>query len=175
MARNRAIRKKKFKRKRKEFVEMDITSLLDILVILLVFLLKSYNASNIVINVQKDIALPKSESISPNNAGVIIQLSKDKIWVDAKEVIDYANNPKQVKIYDHGGRLVLPLYDELVRIREEIELTNKQANIDKNFSGVANLVVDKEIKYLEVKRILYTTAEAGFKSYKFVVMGEEQY
>ena len=38
--------KKKFQRKRiREGVDVDITSLLDILTILLVFLLKSYNAS----------------------------------------------------------------------------------------------------------------------------------
>lgn len=172
--RNRAIRKRTT-RSKKEPLEVDITSLLDILVILLVFLLKSYSTSNIVIDVPKDIILPNSQSESPNSEGTIIQISKEKIWVDSNEIVDYKNNPELKKIYDHGGRLVVPLYDELTKIKESVELTNKQANLDKKFSGIVNLVVDKEIKYIEIKRILYTTAEAGFKSYKFVVLGEDQY
>ncbi len=174
MARNRAIRKRG-RRKKLELMELDITSLLDILVILLVFLLKSYSTSNIIINVPEGITLPTSASESPNNEGVIIQISKEKIWVNSTEVVDYANVPSRSKVYGHGGRLVVPLYDELIKVKEGIELTNKQANIDKPFSAITNLVVDKEIKYIEIKRILYTAAEAGFKSYKFVVLSEEQF
>lgn len=49
------------KRKRRES-ELDITSLLDILVILLVFLLKSYNSSELKVNVVDNLNLPSSES-----------------------------------------------------------------------------------------------------------------
>jgi len=170
----RAIRHRGRRGKKAPF-ELDITSLLDILVILLVFLLKTYSTNNVVINIPKEIVLPDSKSIESNTPGVVIQISKEKIWVDSNIIVDYANNPEGVKVYDHGKRLFVPLYDELVRVREEIELTNKQANLDQDFSATANLVVDKEITYIDVKRILYTAAEAGFKQYKFVVLGEEQF
>jgi biopolymer transport protein ExbD len=174
MARNRAIRKRK-SRKKIQLMDLDITSLLDILVILLVFLLKSYSTSNIIINVPKEISLPTSQSESPNSEGVIVQVSKEKIWVDSNEIVNYLDPIPGKKVFDHGGRLVVPLYDELVRIKEGIELTNMQVNMDKKFSGVANLVLDKEVKFQEIKRVLYTAAEAGFQKYKFVVLGEEQY
>lgn len=170
MSRARSIRSKK-RRNKREPVDIDITSLLDILVILLVFLLRSYNSSGVTLTIPKGITLPNSESISINTAGVMIQASKEKIWVDTETVLDVENPPKQ--IYDEGGRRIVPLYNELVKKKEEIKTMAKQAPI-KKFSGVANLIIDKSLKYSYVKKIMYTCAAAGFKQYKFVVMGEEQ-
>lgn len=170
MARNRSIRHKK-KRSPKGPIDVDITSLLDILVILLVFLLKSYNSSGIVIDIPDGITLPTSESQNYNNPGVMVQVSEDKIWVDRKLVLDSGNLP--ARVYDQGKRRIIPLFNELVKKREEIEAVSKSTNGATKFSGNANLVIDKSIKYSYMKRLMYTCAEAGFKEYKFIVMGQE--
>jgi len=159
------------KRTKKGIMEIDITSLLDILVILLIFLIKSYNSSGVTLNVPKGIELPSSGSESINTPGVLIQVSKDTIWVDSKTVLDTETLPKV--IYDQGGRRIVPLYNELVKKKEEIKNLGKQAEQIKKFSGTANLVIDKSLKYSYVKKVMYTAAEAGFKEYKFVVLGQE--
>jgi biopolymer transport protein ExbD len=174
MSRSRFIRNKNLRRPKRNIIDLDITSLLDILVILLVFLLNTYNSSGVIINVPKEIKLPKSESLSLNKPGVIIQVAKEKLWVESKVVIDFENPESNSRLYDHGGRRIIPLYDELTRIKEEVEALNKQVTNSKPFSGVANLVVHKEIKYQMVKKILYTLAISGFQKYKFVVLGMEQ-
>ena len=172
MSRNRSIRNKKRRRGSRVF-DIDITSLLDILVILLVFLLKSYNSSGVAVDVPKDITLPDSDSLDLNSAGVMIQVSKDKIWVDSKTILDSKNAPK--KLYDHGKRRIIPLYDELAKKVEEIQTLHKQEpEVAKKFSGVANLIIDKTTKYSYVKQIMYTCAAAGFKKFKFVVLAKEQ-
>lgn len=171
MARNRSIRNKQ--RKRKEPFNLDITSLLDILVILLIFLIKSYNTSGITMTIPEGIELPKSESNYVNTAGIMIQVSKEKIWVDSKAVLDTADLPKH--LYDDGGRRIVPLFDELTKKKEEIKNLAMQTNGKvQNFSGIVNLIVDKSLKYSYIKKVMYTCATAGFKEYKFVVMGEEQ-
>ena len=171
MARTRSIRNKK-KRSKSEVVDLDITSLLDILVILLVFLLKSYNSSGVTLTVPSGITLPNSESQSINSAGVVIQVSKDKLYVDSQVVLDAEKTTKQV--FDHGGRRILPLYEELVKKKDLIKQTSKLVPEAKPFSGLANLIIDKSLKYSYVKKIMYTCAEAGFKEYKFIVLGEDQ-
>lgn len=172
MSRKRSIRNKKRNRSSRVF-EIDITSLLDILVILLVFLLKSYNSSGVTLDVPKDIKLPDSNSQTLNSAGVMIQVSKDKLWVDSETILDSENPPK--RLYDQGNRRIIPLYDTLVKKVEEIKtLRKQQPDVAKKFSGVANLIVDKTIKYSYVKKIMYTCAAAGFKQYKFVVLAKEQ-
>ena len=171
MARNRSIRNRKARGK-KGIIELDITSMLDILVILLVFLLKSYNSSGVTLNVPEGITLPDSKSESLNTAGIMIQVSKDKIWVDSKTVLSSENMPKTV--YDMQKRRIIPLYNELVKKKEAIKAISKQAPGAKKFSGIANLIIDKSLKYSYLKKIMFTCAEAGFRQYKFVVLGEDQ-
>lgn len=168
--RSRSIRTRGI-RKKSQMIDLDITSLLDILVILLVFLLKSYNSSGIILNVPKGIELPTSASSSVNTSGVMVQVSPNIIWVDDKKVLDITENKRRV--YDHGGRRIIPLYDELVKKREEVQNIAKSAPGAKKFQGVVNLIVDKTIKYSYIKKLMYTTAEAGYRKYKFVVMGDQ--
>lgn len=165
MARTRSIRFRRGRKKESVF-DIDITSLLDILTILLVFLLQSYNSSGVIINVPKGIELPRSASESLNNFGVNIQVSKSQIWVDDKSIIADPSDQK----FDEGGKRLVPLFDELVRIKETIKQSEKLSPSAKKFSGIANLVVDKSIKYDYLKRVMYTCAAAGFKEFKFVVL-----
>lgn len=160
------------RRKKMSVFDVDITSLLDILTILLVFLLQSYNSSGVIINVPKGIELPKSSSQSLNNFGVNIQVSKTQIWVDDVEVLN-SDTASESQVFDEGGRRIVPLFNELIKIKETIKASEKLSPDAKKFSGVANLVVDKSLKYNYLKRVMYTCATAGFKEFKFVVMTKE--
>ena len=168
---NRSIRNRG-KRNKKELIDLDITSLLDILVIMLVFLLKSYNSTGIVMNIPEGITLPISKSQDLSTSGVVVQVSEDKIWVDDQEILDKTS--PSGKVYDYGGRRIIPLFNELVSKKNTIKQVEKTTPAATKFSGIVNLIVDKSIKYSEVKKILFTAAEAGYKSYKFVVLGENQ-
>lgn len=166
-----AVRASRFanRRKKEQVIDIDITSLLDILTILLVFLLQSYNSSGVIINVPKGIDLPRSASESLNNFGVNIQVSKTNIWVDDKEVLT-SETATDGQVFDEGGRRIVPLYNELVKIKETIKQSEKLSPNAAKFSGIANLVVEKSLKYSYLKRVMYTAASAGFKEFKFVVL-----
>lgn len=168
---NRSIRNRG-RRSKKPLIDLDITSLLDILVIMLVFLLKSYNSTGIIMNIPEGVTLPTSNSQDLNTDGVIVQISKDTIWVDDQVIVE-KSNPKG-NIYDYGGRRIIPLFDKLVSKKNVVKQIEKTTPRGAKFSGIINLIVDKSIKYSEVKKVLFTAAEAGYKSYKFVVLGENQ-
>lgn len=170
MSRKRLIRHRN-KRRRKSILDLDITSLLDILVILLVFLLKNYNSSNVVMNIPKDIRLPNSTSRSLSSQGVVVQVSNDKIWVDDKNILSSENS--ESRIYDRGGRRIISLYNELVAKKKAFKLLEKTTDGAQKFTGYINLIVDKEVKYSYLRKLMYTCAVAGFREYKFVVLGEE--
>ncbi|WP_127717740.1 biopolymer transporter ExbD [Halobacteriovorax sp. HLS] len=157
-------------RKKAAVMDLDITSLLDILVILLVFLLKSYNSSGVVLTVPKGIELPTSESSSLNTSGIIVQVSPTTIWVDNKIVLE---SKKDSLSQDQTGRRIIPLYNELVKKKELIKQIEKSSPEAQKFTGVVNLVVDKTIKYSYIKKLMYTSATAGFGKYKFVVLSNE--
>lgn len=167
MSRARSLKNRRGKKNK--HIDVDITSLLDILTILMVFLLQSYNSSGVVINVPKEIDLPRSSSESMSTFGVNIQVSKNQIWVDDKEVVNTETTDAD-QLFDDGGRRIIPLFDQLVKIKETIKQSQKLSPNAKPFSGVANLVVDKSLKYTYLKKVMYTCAAAGYKEFKFVVM-----
>ena len=170
MRSSRSIRHRK-KRLKREVMDLDITSLLDILVIILVFLLKSYNTSGILFNVPKGIVLPKSSTINDNTPGVVVQVSETKIWVDDELVMDLEETKD--RIYDRGGRRIIPLFNKLVEKRQTIQMIEKSSENANKFSGVVNLIIDKSVKYNYIKKLMYTAAEAEYQRYKFVVLGNE--
>lgn len=171
MRSNRSIRNRG-KRKKKEVIDLDITSLLDILVILLVFLLKSYSSSGQVINVPKDITLPISESQMISSSGTIVQVSANSLWVDNKEILTYSKN-KSIKSAMDRSRRIIPLLTNLRKRKAEIERLAKLAPKAQKFTGTINLLVDKSIKYSFLQKIMHTCASAGFSKFKFVVLGAE--
>ena len=160
------------RRRKANVLEVDMTSLLDILTILLAFLIHNFDATGVRIHIPAGIALPDSKSQSVNTNGVSIQVSADKIWVDNVEVLNSETLPD--KIYDQDGRRIVSLYNELVRVKESIKQTEKLSPDAVKFSGIANLVLDKSLKYSYIRKVMFTCAEAGFKEYKFVVRNLDQ-
>ncbi len=172
------MRKKRFntRRTREKELDVDITSLLDILVILLVFLLKSYNASDLTLETAKNITLPNSKSEHLGNMAAIVQVSSDKaLWL----------NNTQIGVVTLGGEekieiLFEALSQEAKRQDEKIkELEGRAiANTDKGAVAArkasrkkVNIVMDQSLPYEVLRKVMHTSALAGFPEFKFIVQG----
>lgn len=167
MSSNKSLRKK-FSRKTKSSFDVDITSLLDILIILLFFLLKNYNTTGVLQSIPKEIALPFSESSTPSINGVLVQASKNSIWVDDKKIYENKSDSKETSFPLVAGEII-PLYDELVKKREKIQQLEEVTEEAQKFTGLVSLVVEKSLRYSEVKKLMSTCASAGFMKFKLSV------
>lgn len=142
-------------RRNKEPMDIDITSLLDVLVILLVFLLKSYNASNLKLNLVKDLVVPNSDARKLGQHAIIVQVdSKKKLYVNKKQIGE---------IQSSGENQVL--LAELKNLR-----TNSRTPAEKK-AKMINLVFDQTLPYKVVKGVMHTSAMAGYTEFKFIVQG----
>lgn len=155
--------KKKFTRhKEREAVDVDITSLLDILTILLVFLLKSYNASDLKLDLQKNLEMADSDTRAMTRYAPVVQINKEaKVFLNNKEI----------------GRLPasgeMPVLTEaLKKAKMGIEADNKKkpANQQTN-TELVNLIFDKDQDYAIVQRVMHDSALAGYSQFKFIVKG----
>lgn len=155
--------KKKFTRhKEREAVDVDITSLLDILTILLVFLLKSYNASDLKLDLQKGLDMADSDARTMTRYAPVVQVNK------AAQV--FLNN-KEIGRLPASGQMPV-LTEALKKAKAGIEADNKKkpANQQTNIEMI-NLVFDKEMDYAIVQRVMHDSALAGYSQFKFVVKG----
>lgn len=160
-----ARRQSKLTRKKQD-MDVDITSLLDILVILLVFLLKSYNASDLKLEPAAKIELPSSKSMALGRHSVIIQVSSEKeIWLDNKKI----------GILDNSGDKIDILFEKLKMIkdkeRETLRTIASAEERKKKESKQVNLVLDQSLPYQVVRRVMHTSAMAGYPEFKFIVQG----
>ncbi len=154
--------KKKFQRKRdREGVDVDITSLLDILTILLVFLLKSYNASDLKLDLQKGLEMADSTAKEMTRFAPVVQVNKEqKVFVNNKEI----------------GRI--PASGEMKSLTEFLKNEKKKTEANNAMkkqqynAELVNLVFDKDMDYAIVQRVMNDSALAGYSQFKFVVKGD---
>ena len=141
------------KRKKRAIMDLDITSLLDILVILLVFLLKSFNSSDLVVDMNEKIELPKSSVRRYGSHAIQIQVTKQgRVWM----------NNKELGIIDSTTEEISFLKTELEQAKEDS---------DKKNGKTINIVMDESIPYSMMSQIMHTAALSGFPKFKFIVQG----
>jgi biopolymer transport protein ExbD len=142
-------------RRKKEDMELDITSLLDVLVILLVFLLKSYNASDLKVNLVKDLVVPDSDARKLGNHAIIVQVDKNKNI--------YVNKQKVGRAVGNGENIALSTK------LKELRITSRDPAAKK--AKAVNLLFDKSLPYKVLKGVMHTSAIAGYTEFKFIVQG----
>src|SRR5690606_34917668 len=155
--------KKKFARKReREAVDVDITSLLDILTILLVFLLRSYNASDLSLDLQKGLEMADSDARAMTRYAPVVQVNK--------EARVFLNNREIGRMPASGEMPVLT--EALKKTKAEIEEDNKKKLPNQQINTeMVNLIFDKEMDYAIVQRVMHDSALAGYSQFKFIVRG----
>lgn len=153
------------RRQKKEPMEIDITSLLDILVILLVFLLKSYNASDLKLDLVKNLKVPDSKARKLGNHAIIIQVDKDSnIWIEREIVARVPNLGDEI-----------PQLLNILRKKKEEEKIKiaKRSSTSKSSkpSKAINLIFDQYTPYSSLQKVMHTSAIAGYTEFKFIVQG----
>ena len=149
---------------------LNVVNLIDMFVIIIIFLLKSYSASteaNIVVSPK--LKLPLSTTDKPIKEYVNVTVTKDEILVERKVVARIVNG--NIEGVSPKEFLIPGLYDELLKRKEMIlEIAKYNPNVE--FKGEINLIAHKSIPFSIIKKIMYTAGQAGFGDFKFVTQKE---
>lgn len=159
-------KKYRYAKEEKETPEIEITSLLDILVILLFFLIKNYNASNLKLELPEKLDVPYSTSTEMGNHAVIVKIDRDEnIYIndDLVGTTDILETKFATTIAtmreESRGRF----------IASQGEKTGKSVDS----SIIMNVVLDKELEYRLMDRLMQVAAQSGYEHFKFIVRSED--
>jgi len=158
-----------------EIKELNIVAMMDMMTILLVFLLKSYQASTLSVNMGADLTVPVSSTELHPQENISITISQNELAVNDKAVVPLELGRIPAK-YKDGQKAeafyVGPVYDALKR---EVDKQKYIAQYNKNvpFTGRINVIADKKISYRTLMEVLYTAGQAELGEYKFMVMKNE--
>ena len=138
---------------------LSLTSMIDFLVVTVVFLLMTFSASGET-PVAKGLNLPKAENTLDMIDAPIVAIVGSQILVDGLP----GGNTRTVEESDRMQRI-----DELFNLLKSKRELWKQTHPNKDFPGVVMLQIDQNIKAVVVKSVFQTAAFAGFPNVSFMV------
>ena len=180
-------------RRTKPDAGLNITSMMDMMTIILVFLLKSYSTQDISVAPSEDLQLPVSTTMAPPEVAVNLVVTKSRIVVDGQEVltlnmVDDKRNPGQQKLAvpqnnpstgepQKRGQLIIPL-QEILEIKADSAKSDgdrlaASGSDDHGFKGRLLIQCDKKLPFSVLREVMYTAGQAQFSEFKFVVYKQE--
>ena len=172
--------KKKKRRKHKD--ELAITSMMDMMTIILVFLLKSYSTNDVSVAASADLQLPSSSAAKAPELSVNLVVSKSQIVVDGVPVLNLTTVPDEetgedllaVPEDEKKGQMITRLYDRLLEKAEQSKaLGEASGSAEHEFKGRILLQCDKTLPFSVIREVMYTAGQAQFGEFKFVVYKQE--
>ncbi len=190
MASGRGITSRRGRRKINKAFELQLTSMMDVLVIIVVFLLKSYNISTHNFSNAAGLQLPASGSQDNPTDSLQVIVTPESLTVENERILDFqqvalsagskeANYSFKPTDLDEGGRRILPLYDALIKAKERTELLlakSKSRGPDGKplpFEGILAIQADKRVKYDTIKKIMYSAGAAGYRVFRFLALKKD--
>ena len=185
----RRVRRKARERKG-EIKELNIVAMMDMMTIILVFLLKSWSASNASIEMNPQLTPPTSTTQLHPDDSLTITISEKAILVGDKPValLESAETavgcpsamcavgakvPASMKEGNSDDSfLITPLFDRLNKEVERMEYIAKY-NAKAPFTGRVTIVADRYIPYRLLTEVLYTAGKAKLDLYRFLVLTKE--
>jgi biopolymer transport protein ExbD len=140
---------------------LNLTSMIDFLVTIVVFLLASFSASG-EIPIDKNVKLPKAENTLDMVDAPMVAVNGSQILVDGTAA-------GSTRAIEEAGRMqrIDELFNILKSKRELWKAT--QGGSNKSFPGVVVLQVDQNVQALVVKSVFQTAAFAGYPNVSFMV------
>lgn len=152
--------------KGEEEANLGMTSLMDIVSIIVVYLLKSYASDPVLIQPVADQKIPLSKVDSPIQEGSPIYISNREIIFNEKKLVSLKDG--EIDPNEVNGHLIGPLFDAL---SEEADKAKQMAEARQvEWDARIILVGDERLKFKTLVDVMYTAGRAEYAEYAFCVI-----
>jgi len=153
---------------------LNITPMMDMMTILLVFLLKQFSVQAAAASMAEGLQLPNSSVETTRPLAVNVTVSQNAVLVEGDAVAPVRAGAVDPSLKRDGanGYYITPLVDTLQKHANRLK---KIALIGgTKFDGTAMIMVDKAVPYRLLTEILYSCGQAEFNNYHLVVIKRSQ-
>ncbi len=137
----------------------QLTSLIDVMTILLVFLIKSFSVEGNLITPSPDLELPVSSSQKPPKPMCSIEITKTSVLYEGESIAE-------IDQFKDNDSLLIPLLFDWMRI-QKAKFDNEKR------SSEILIQSDRDAEFNVVKRVMFTCSKAGFSDFSVLVLEEE--
>ncbi len=147
-------------------IRLNLTSMMDMFTIILVFLLKTYSTEGQLIHPSNSLQLPKSTVERSPEVALDVVVSKDQILVNNKPVVSMQ------EVHALRGFLIPQLQRELQFYANEAK--KMEQNFGIKFSGKVTIQGDRRLPYGDLVKVMYTCGRADYPNMRLVVYRKEE-
>ncbi|HVV15895.1 MAG TPA: biopolymer transporter ExbD [Polyangia bacterium] len=150
--------------------DLNITPLMDMMTIILVFLLKSFSSTTSTITFDQNLQVPKSFTELKPKLAVTVTVTKKVLLVEGDGIAPVNNGriDPAVKRDGENGYYITPLVEILEkhakREKKVAEITGQK------FDAQLMIVADQSTPYRLLTEIIYSCGQAGYQNYRLLVL-----
>jgi biopolymer transport protein ExbD len=135
----------------------QITSLVDVMTILLVFLIKNFSVDSDVVSPPPNVELPLSTSQKPAQTRCAVTITKSEIIAGDRTVASTA------AVERNDSLVIEPLLAMMAAMLPSCVIDS---------SGAVVILCDKDVNFAVVKKVMSTCSKAGVVNYSILVLKE---
>lgn len=149
-------------------VKLNITSMMDMFTIILVFLIKNFSTEGAIVTPADNLTLPKSSVETRAKEALSVKISTNTILVENTVVL---GEKEFADLQAQKDFMIEPLYQVLQKYSDE---GRKMEDISgEKFSGEIAIQGDVAIPYAILTRVMYTCGQAGYPNMNLFVYRQE--
>lgn len=137
----------------------QLTSLIDVMTILLVFLIKSFSVEGNLITPSPDLELPISTSKKPPKPMCSLIITKSSVLSEEDKIAE-------IDQFENNDSLLIPLLHDWMIIQ-------KAKCVDTKRTKEVLIQSDRDVEFNVIKRVMFTCSKAGFSDFSVLVLEEE--
>lgn len=149
--------------KKNMMMPLNLTAMVDMFTVLVIFLLQSFSASGEIMFIQKGIKLPTAAMAEPlEERGPVVTLYENKVMIEGEKLAE-------LDTLDKAEPNIPTLTERLQKIREnEEKLVGRDPS--KPYDGHAIIQADVGTDFELVRKTIYSVNEAGWTHLQFAAM-----
>jgi len=143
-------------------LSIPLVPFIDFLIVLVVFLLMSFSASGELVAQQPSITMPDAANTQTLEIAPIISIDARVVTLDGMRVADYSTLAQSAN---------LDRIEQLVQNLETLKRNWTMLHPATPFDGSLIIQADKEVDFRVIKKIMFSSAQAGYTNVSFAVNG----
>lgn len=168
----RAVERMLKNNKKSTFV-LQLTAMVDMFTILIVFLLKSYSSSAVNVTPHENLKMPVSSSYTNPVEALKLVVAQDGVYLENIKVATVeAGRFIASEVDPNDPDFIKPLYEALDK-QAEMSKEIAKVNEEHKFEGAVLMQADSRLSYSLLKKVMYTSSLAGYADLKLATILKE--
>lgn len=150
--------------------DLNITPMMDMMTIILVFLLKSFSSSSSTITFDSNLQVPRSTTQLKPKEAISLTVTKKVILVEGDGIapINQGKVDPAVKRDGENGYYITPLVDILEKHARKEKKVAELTGVP--WDAQLMVVADQTTPYRLLTEVLYSCGQAGYANYRLLVL-----